>query len=243
MTKNKNDVYLALIMQSFEAPQALLNLYGKGTFTKDGQVSQTSSGDRMRNPHIEFYPSRFGDNFGVGDLVLYNPKWEHPRFRKPEKEGIALEIYQYGVCGRRAFVSLVDFRDSIIFVPPQLLTPMTNNHVVFDNYHRDRFPKMENVPFEDFDKASAATKEIFEDPIARAVWMAYRIAHCIDNMYLEVLKNSARSISAELRQHPIPRERVGLWFRRNMRPRVDERFALNMVPYLLGEKEATYIPA
>ena len=101
---------------------------------------------------------------------------------------------------------------------------------------------MIDVPFRDWSKASPEIKTIFQDPVARAIWMAYRLRHIIDDHGQVALINSAREIAEELRQKPLERARIALWFKRKMRPVVDEEFASNMVPYLVGEKVAISVP-
>lgn len=234
---------------SFEAPQVMLS--GSDTYVLEKTVTQTRSGE-FEHPYRRFYPSASGDNFGIGDIVLFNPRWMQPYSRKPEIEGEVLAIHQYmqqkypdsdyiHPDSTRTFGALVNFHGLNRFLPSKLLLPLTNDHVTFED--TDYFPKMIDVPFRNYSGASDRIKQIYQDPVSRAIWMAYRLKHNVDPEALEVLNRTSLSLADELKQHPIERSRVALWFRRNMKPCVDEKFAVCMVPYLLGEKIATYIPA
>ena len=79
-------------MKLFEAPQTMLS--GSDTYVLEKTVIQTRSED-SDYPYRRFYASRTGDNFGIGDTVLFNPKWQQPYSRKPTTEGQVLEIHQY----------------------------------------------------------------------------------------------------------------------------------------------------
>lgn len=209
------------------------------------QTQLTKEGD----PYHRFWPDHFGNNFGVGDTVLYNPRLVFSGSKKPAKEGIALEIHQYAQkpesgqvlnYPERTFGVLVDFGESekIRFHPSAHLTAVTNDHALAPRV--DKIPDLKNILIFSSEPMNSKMRDVLEDPVARAIWMGYRRAHIIDQYGLSVLEDSALNLAAELRKNPLPENRLSLWFKNKMKPKINITLATFMVPYLTGEKIATY---
>lgn len=216
------------------------------------RVSQTGR-QKYSDRYPHYLTDQSGSSFGVGDTILYNPKLRDSRSRKKPVEGIVIELHQYikdwSGYGRslhpddeRTYGVKADFGQPLgqKFFPSQDLLALTNDQVVFKDL--EKFSKMKNVPFRDFDKVGQEIKKIYEDSVARAIWMSYRLHHISDNGDIVRLNRSALRLSEELQKNPLPRNRLALWFRRNMRPEISEDLALHMVPFLAGEKIATFVP-
>ncbi len=194
---------------------------------------------------------RFGNNFGVGDIVLYDSRWKKDdgkrRRAKPE-EGTVTSIYQYCVTHgserKRKIVARVNFgKKGEMLIPSELLQAITNEHVIFNPNTLEKFTELKDVVSTSNPVEVPELKPVFDDPVARAIWIAYRKSHIMHDELLRVLNESSLRIANLLRETPIPKNRLALWFQRNMPPviKVSEQFAVFMVPYLTGEKEATYI--
>lgn len=222
------------------------------TFVWETPVDHTISRGLYANPvspYDHYIPDRFGRNFGIGDIVLYARGWETGRKMKGlSKEGTVLELHQFIQKTQpewhlphpdRMFIALVDFEDGEIkYCPSPRLKALTNDHSGIEGV--DKIPSLKDIEIGPSKHISPELKSIFDDPIARAIWIAYKRGHIVSSQGLQDLNISALQISQALRERPVDGRRIALWFLDRMRPRVDEKFALFMVPYLTGEEEATY---
>jgi hypothetical protein len=206
-------------------------------YTWDFPVEQTAYED-----YVGAYSGNLGGrNFGIGDIVLYHPK----RNDKGEKikapiEGKVIDIHQYSSSGGSVeFIAKVDFGKPYgeKFLYGSSLEPLTNEHVSFPGIKETS--EMKNISIA-FDPMKSRHKEIFKNPIARAIWMDYRRCHIVDDNALDVLSEDALKISSLLEEIPLARDRVALFFKKMMRLNISEEDAVFMVPYLTGEKIATY---
>lgn len=222
--------------------------------------------DQTRQTHlgyhnlIAFSADRQGNNFGVGDTVVHNPSWYMSRRAKsaPVIEGTAAEIHQYyefdpsgewiishpdRTFGVRVVEATKGFLTDTFFLPSSRLEALTNDHVKFEG---PSIPELRDVPFINPDQISEDLKAILAEPISRALWISYRRSHLLHTGNHELLNRSSVQIAQVMREQPVPRDRLALWFKKNLRNLgldVSEEFAVFMVPYLVGEKEATIISA
>jgi len=186
----------------------------------------------------------FDRNFGVGDSVLLNPSR-----KKPQPEGKVLELHQFTIekagtswwMGNNTYMAKVDLGKGkpAVFIPSFQLEAITNGHVTFERLEEIR--DMVDVPAIGYDPMPERLVPIFEDNIARAIYIAYRRSHIVDQYTREALEVNSPIIAQKIREAHMPRERLALWFLKNMRPEFEEELAVFMVPYLREEKTATYV--
>lgn len=112
-----------------------------------------------------------------------------------------------------------------------------------------------------FDPMKSDLKEVFEDDIARAIWMAYRRCHIVSPEMLRGLRVGSLEIAKDVRKNPDVLNRafaeLGYWIAQricyydssafnsfthtqNKSKAECEEFAEFILPYLTGEKVATF---
>jgi len=112
-----------------------------------------------------------------------------------------------------------------------------------------------------FDPMKSDLKEVFKDDIARAIWMAYRFWHICSGEMLKGLREGSLKIARKIRKNPDilkkPIDEIGYWIAREIccydsfafnaftstmyEPKAEcEEFAEFILPYLKGEKIATF---
>jgi len=239
----------------FGMPGVMRVPYAGGTFESyawEFPVKQAASAPgNAWESGVHFLADRSGNNFGLGDIVLCDPSWEHAerrRVRTPA-EGEVKDIHRYEklpekgwiyTSPSRAFLAKVDFgKQGERLVPSPLLQAQTDDHVVFSD---EKYTDLTDVVSK-FDPAKSDLKAVFEDPVARAIWMAYRRSHLIDSTGLEILRQSSLDSAKQIRAEHLPTNRVGLWFKRHFERGlgISQQFARFLAPYLTGEKVATYV--
>lgn len=195
-----------------------------------------------------------GNHFGVGDEVLLLPRRDRSGRRigqkkeRVAKEGVAFEIHQYREMfadgtlyesGSKTFAVIVKLADGTLEFTQSAnrIIALTETNVIYSNLRKipDLAPKLAPEV-----ETTLKEKGILDDPVAFAIYAGYRVNHISDSRDVDRVEKSALEISQELRKQPVPKDRLPLWFKEVMRPSVGIDIARFMVPYLTGERVATY---
>jgi hypothetical protein len=189
------------------------------------------------------------NNFGIGDIVLHHPKTQ--RSRSSKTEGVVTELHEYwkdNTGELRTYLVHVLFKGSSgpqIF-PAREIEALTCSALHLD-IHRWK-EKLDNVEC-NFDPSQSKipyVSRVFRDPIARAIWMSYKINHVFEGNDAEDLAIKSLDASQEIKSHPLPEERVHLWFKKkfNLTPpyscKMGDVQIAALVPYLIGEKVSEF---
>ena len=148
----------------------------------------------------------------------------------------ALRDFEAGVVvhylAERMYFVVVDLssQSPAAFVVSTSLEALTCEHVDFSKARI--FRDLEDIKFE--------WDETPEDKLARTIWVGYRVCHAVSQYGIQELRKSALSVAQELRENPIPKERLALWFKKKMKPATGINFSRFIVPYLTGEKVVTF---
>lgn len=191
-----------------------------------------------------------GNNFGIGDLVSYNPKWaKSPRIFRERKKGMVLDLYEYKArdySDWKSYLADVDFEaDGRKIANAEDLEALTCRRMSFDT---SKYKDMENIHSFDPEKSKIyGINKVFNDPIARAIWMSYKMHHLTCEGDTKILTNASLKISKQLRKAKLPRSQIHLWFKKrfentklNVPSGISNEHIAFLVPYLAGEKVATY---
>jgi len=199
----------------------------------------------------------FSNNFGVGDEVLYHPEREPDKLFEEELEGKVLEIHSYfgeycpNVNSPRHYLTRTSFNGRKRLIVAKSLEALTCNHIDIDTSKFDGFLDDAIFTYNPITTNDKYLKVAFQDDVARAIWMGIRCNHLMAKGWETKLAKYALDMSdkldraANLDGHS---DRVHYWFKnRPFTPRYLERMKLEdpqvaaMVPYLTGEKVATYV--
>jgi hypothetical protein len=191
----------------------------------------------------------FGNNFGLHDLVAYNPGHQTPedlRF-KGRIKGVVLDIHQYNPdisFGRYGFLvrAYFDRVGKIDFFASQM-EALTCSGLKLDKKVIARFQEvLKDVPVF-YDPFQNEEGEAFSDPVARALLISYKQNHLVAEGDPPKINKLFCDIASRLKDREIPRERIHLWLKKQLGATRftmgDEQIAA-LIPFLVGERVANY---
>ncbi len=185
-----------------------------------------------------------GNNFGIEDVVLHrgNPDIKN--------EGVVSALFEYSLdrwhtLGYGLFLARTTFGRKSLQVPTTELEALTCKNIHYNTQKFEDTKMLQNTPCA-FDPSQNKTlRPIFEHPIARAIWMEYRLNHLLCDSDLERLNTTSLEIAQILDGQQVARERMHLWFKKRFEGKMEHpmshELVAYLVPYLMKEKEATYV--
>jgi len=207
-------------------------------------VDQTSDTEGFMDREIG--ADFLGNNFGVGDIVLYDPRRDREKRLSRREEGTVLAIYEYQLPHQpryNTFLTRTHFGGGVgVTIPARSLEALTCDHLDIDM--GDFEGLLDDVPSQ-FDPREVGEDmaKVFHDDIARAIWMSYRLNHLVDDAALDKLTRFSFETAKKLRGAKLSRERVHLWLKKKLRMagfQMEDPQVAALVPYLVGERTSSF---
>ena len=184
-------------------------------------------------------PDAYGDKFGVGDEVKVNGI---------KAKVVRLHKYKEDIIEQEAFLAQVTpmyaGKCHVLNIPTEYLKALTNEHVEIP---RGDYKELIDVPsrFDPKTVKDKSVRKVFENDVARAIWMVYRLHHLVTDNHLDALNRFSLSFAERVKKGQIKPKYMFYEFKNRFRKdagfNMDDGLIALLVPYLTGEKKATYV--
>jgi hypothetical protein len=184
-------------------------------------------------------PDAYGDRFGVGDEVKVNGI---------KAKVVRLHEYRDRLIEQGSFLAQVipmyAGKSHVLNIPTEYLKALTNEHVEIP---KGDYKELIDVPsrFNPKTVKDKSIRKVFENDVARAIWMVYRRNHLMTDDHLNALNRFSLSFAERVRKEQIKPKYMFYKFKRRFEKdtglKMDDSLIAVLVPYLNGEKKATYV--